>query len=398
MLAYKCGMVVRARWPGMKLKSTRIESIHVEGFRSLADVEILDLHKRAAVLIGPNGSGKSNFLRFFEMVKSIVDYRDLDSFVDERGRADDQLFMGSKVSPEITAEIVLRSDDLCHECQFVLEFSQPDRLKIAKEEYRTSHSDSRSKRPSGNVGKKIVESPPDSTETFKDNGNEMRNPPLEFVEFFKNFAVHQFHDTSFHSALKKSWDSDDHFRLLPDGGNLAPVLLRIEREDPDRFLSIRECVRGVLPTFDRFEIEERSGKALLRWKPKGHDKTIGAHLTSDGTLRFFALATLLNLPPHMLPSAVFLDEPELGLHPAAISVIGELVRLIALDRQVIVAAQSPLLVDEFELNEIVVFESQKGRTQIRRFDGPGDQDRYRSWLERYSTGELWQKNVLGGRP
>ena len=382
----------------MKLKSIRIESICVEGFRSLADVEITSLREQATVLIGANGSGKSNLFRFLEMVNSIVGYRDLDSFVKEHGRADDQLFMGSKVSPEIKAEIVLRNKELRHEHQFVLKFVHPDRLEIVKDEHSTRRAKFKSELPSGNADTKIVESPSGSGETFTGNGDGRQNPPSEFVDFFKGFAVHQFHDTSFHSRLKKSWDSGDHIRLSPDGGNLAPVLLRIEREDPDRFLSIRECIRSVLPTFDRFQIEEQSGKALLRWKPKGYDKTIGAHLTSDGTLRFFALVTLLNLPPDMLPEALFLDEPELGLHPAAIAIIGELIRLIASDRQVIVATQSPLLVDEFELNEIVVFELQEGRTRIRQIDGPGDKDRYQSWLKRYSTGELWQKNVLGGRP
>ena len=332
------------------------------------------------------------------MVNSIVGYRDLDRFVEDRGKANDQLFMGSKVSPEIRAKIILRKNNLRYECQLVLKFVEVDRLTIIKEEYRTWNANSKSKRRSGDAGGKTVESPSDSSATFTGDRNGRRNPPLEFVDFFKSFAVHQFHDTSFHSSLKKSWDISDNFRLTPDGGNLAPVLLRIEREDPDRFFSIRECVRIALPVFDRFQIEERSGKALLRWKPREYDKTIGAHLTSDGTLRFFALATLLNLPPDMLPSALFLDEPELGLHPAATAVLGELIRSIALDRQVIVATQSPLLVDEFELSEIVVFELQKGRTQIRRFDGPDDKDRYQSWLKRYSIGELWQKNVLGGRP
>ena len=332
------------------------------------------------------------------MVKSIVSYRDLDSFVEERGRADDQLFMGSKVSPEIKAEIILRNDNFRYEYQFVLKFVETDRLTIIEEEYRTTRAKSKPDLPSGSVGGKAIESSPSSDSTFTSDGNGEQEAALEFADFFKNFAVHQFHDTSFHSVLKKSWDCDDHFRLLPDGGNLAPVLLRIEREDPDRFLSIRECIRSVLPTFDRFQIEERSGNALLRWKPKGYNKTIGAHLTSDGTLRFFALATLLNLPPDMLPCALFLDEPELGLHPAAIGMIGELIRSTALGRQVIVATQSPLLVDEFELKEIVVFELQKGQTQIRQIDGSSDRDRYERWLERYSTGELWQKNVLGGRP
>ncbi len=61
---------------------------------------------------------------------------------------------------------------------------------------------------------------------------------------------------------------------------------------------------------------------------------------------------------------------------------------------VIVATLSPLLVDNFGLDEIVVLEMEEGRTKVRRFDGA----QYGRWLEDYSTGELWQKNVLGGRP
>ncbi len=132
----------------------------------------------------------------------------------------------------------------------------------------------------------------------------------------------------------------------------------------------------------------------MRWKAKGTDKTFGAHLTSDGSLRFFALTTLLNLPPEMLTDVIFLDEPELGLHPAAMTLVGGMIQAFGYDRQVIVATQSPLLVDTFSLNEIIVLELQDGETKIRRLDP----DEYQNWLKEYTTGELWQKNLLGGRP
>ena len=125
------------------------------------------------------------------------------------------------------------------------------------------------------------------------------------------------------------------------------------------------------------------------------DKTFGAHLRSDGSLRFFALATLLNLPSEMLPDVLLFDEPELGLHPAAISLIGGMIKSLAAERQIIVATQSPLLVDEFDLNEIFVLELQDGQTKFRKLK-PDD---YQSWLDdSFTTGELWQKNLLGGRP
>ena len=176
---------------------------------------------------------------------------------------------------------------------------------------------------------------------------------------------------------------------------MAAVLHRLEQEDIKRYELICKHIGRVLPVFDRFQIEESYGKVLLRWKAKDTDKTIGAHLTSDGSLRFFALVTLLNLPPEMLPDVLLLDEPELGLHPAAITLVGGMIKALAEERQVILATQSPLLVDAFGLDEIFVLDLQDGRTKVRKLS-PDD---YKVWLDdNFTSGELWQKNLLGGRP
>ena len=155
-------------------------------------------------------------------------------------------------------------------------------------------------------------------------------------------------------------------------------------------------ISRVLPGFDRFELAETYGNVQpLRWQAKWFDKSFGTHLTSDGSLRFFALVTLLNLPSDMLPDVVLLDEPELGLHPTAIGLLAESIKSLAVERQVIVATQSPLLVDEFDLDDIYVSDLNEGRTEIRKLD----MDQYRGWLDTsYSIGDLWQMNVLGGRP
>ena len=97
----------------------------------------------------------------------------------------------------------------------------------------------------------------------------------------------------------------------------------------------------------------------------------------------------------MLPDVLLLDEPELGLHPTAIALVGGLIKALAVDRQIIVATQSPLLVDAFDLEEIVVLDLEDGRTTVRRPDADG----YRRWLdEGFMPGEIWQKNLIGGRP
>ena len=168
----------------------------------------------------------------------------------------------------------------------------------------------------------------------------------------------------------------------------------MEREDIRRFELICYHISRIVPVFDRFEVEETNGTVLLRWKASGTDKTFGPHLTSDGSLRLFALVTLLNLPSDMLPDVLLLDEPELGLHPAAIGLIAGMIKQRSMDRQIIVATQSPRFVDSFDLDEIVVLELRDGRTECRRLEV----HEYRRWIDQFTPGQLWEKNLLGGRP
>ena len=97
----------------------------------------------------------------------------------------------------------------------------------------------------------------------------------------------------------------------------------------------------------------------------------------------------------MLPNVILLDEPELGLHPAAVTLIGGMIESLSQERQVIVATQSPLLVDVFNLEQIIVLELRNGETRLCTLKA----DDYQLWLEDcFTPGELWQKNLLGGRP
>ena len=369
-----------------------IESVRIKGFRSLADVEIENL-PMATVLIGANGSGKSNFVRFFDMMSWMTGARRLAEFVQRQGGADDQLFGGSKVSPLLEAELAMRTDAGRNDYRFTLAHAHPDRFVFTDEAFRFSRTALGTEAPwrcleSGHTEAKIVE----AAGSDEPDGN--RRTARFVVNLLRRCAMYQFHDTSDDSRFKKRWDAEDNGYLRSHGGNLAAILLRLEREDTRRLEWICDLIRRALPIFDRFEIEEDYGKVLLRWKAKGMDKTVGAHLTSDGSLRFFALVTLLNLPSEMLPNVLLLDEPELGLHPAAVALVGGMIKALAVERQVIAATQSPLLVDAFGLDEIFVLELRDGRTEIRRYD----EETYRNWLEEHPTGELWQKNLLGGHP
>ena len=372
----------------------KIESIRIRGFRSLADIELTDL-PNVSVMIGPNGSGKSNIIRFFEMLSWMLRSRRLNDFVQERGGgADDQLFQGRRVTPLIEAAVSIRTEVGRNEYRFTLVWAQPDRLIFTDESFRFSR-DGIDAQPdwqslgSGHGEARLVDA---AQEQFSDvNATTART----VLYLLRNCVAYQFHDTSHESRFKQRWDVEDCSQLRSDGGNLASVLLHLEREDIRRYELIRRQIGRILPTFDRFEIEERYGKALLRWRAKDSDKVIGAHLTSDGSLRFFALVTLLNLPSGMLPDVLLLDEPELGLHPAAVELVGHMICRVGLDRQVFVATQSSLLVDIFDLDQIAVLDLEDGRTKCRQLSGSD----YAHWLEDdYLPSDLWLKNVLGGRP
>ena len=370
-----------------------LDSIEIRGFRSLADVK-LEALPNVTVLIGPNGSGKSNLFRFFEMCSWMLRSGKLAEFVARQGGADDQLFRGRAVTPQIEAKLSMRTEKGRNDYRFSLAWAQPDRLIFIDESFRFSRPNFPTEAEWQLLGSAHNEAQLiDAAQGAHPGVNETTARTIRYL--LRSCVAYQFHDTSDRSPFKQLWDVDDCYQLRSDGGNLAAVLLQLEREDTRRYELICRQIARILPGFDHFDLVAQHGKVLLRWQASGGDKTYGAHLTSDGSLRFFALMTLLNLPDEMMPNVILLDEPELGLHPAAVELIGHMIRKVGRNRQVILATQSVELVDVFDLKQIVVLDLDDGRTTFRQLNP----DEYRVWLEDdYTTGELWMKNVLEGRP
>ena len=371
-----------------------IDAVRIRGFRSLADVELTDL-PQAVALIGANGSGKSNVIRFFEMLSWMTGSARLGDYVARHGGADDQLFGGNGVTPRMVGEVSLRNDRGRNDYRFALAYGHPDRFFFAEEAFRFNSNMMPGEArweylDSGHREAEIV-----AAAQTPDYAGVNQQTARVIVNLLRRCAVYQFHDTSDSANIKKSWDVEDCANLRRDGGNLAAVLYRLEREHFRHYNFICRQIARVLPGFDRFDLVEQYGKVALRWRSQWSDKTFGAHLTSDGSLRFFALATLFNLPPEMLPNVILLDEPELGLHPSAVNLVGGLINSMSVNRQVVVATQSPQLVDCFDLDQICVLNLDDGQTRIRQIG----LDEYRIWLDDgFSPGELWNKNLLGGRP
>jgi len=210
------------------------------------------------------------------------------------------------------------------------------------------------------------------------------------------WVVYHFHDTSMLAPMRRDQSPRDYRRLRPDASNVAALLLYLREKHAETYSLIRDTVRMIAPFLDDFVLrpEERGGQEWVRleWSQKGSDFPFQPSQLSDGTIRFICLATALLQPGP--PTTILIDEPELGLHPYAIALLAELVQSAAERTQVILSTQSPSLLDRFRVEDVIVVSREQGRSIFRRLDSSA----LHEWLQEYSIGELWQKNVVEGAP
>jgi predicted ATPase len=214
------------------------------------------------------------------------------------------------------------------------------------------------------------------------------------LNMLRRMIVHQFHNTSSTARMRNKWAADDGRWLKEDAANLAPFLHRLKETKSKYYRRIVETLRLILPFFADFEFQPEYGRLLLRWRERGSDQVFSAAQAADGMLRAMALVALLQQPELDLPDVLILDEPELGLHPYAIEVLAALIQSASQHTQVIVATQSISLIDRFEPHDIVVVDRTGRESTFRRLSD----SELSEWREQFTLSELWEKNVLGGRP
>ena len=362
-----------------------LDSITVEGFKSIASIQDLELGP-INVLIGPNGSGKSNFIGVFSFLHAIRSGR-LQEYVRRAGGADRILRFGSRTTEELFFYISF--DDQTNQYEIRLQATETDTLS-----------------PYGEIvyfWDKLRYSKPYEDSLFGRRGEAGiseqydKGIPRHVQNYFDSWRPYHFHDTSSTSPMRKTSIVNDNRFLRTDGSNLAAYLhlLRMKRET--EYNLIRRTVQLVAPFFDDFLLQPMAiNEEFIRldWRHKGTDAYFDVSSFSDGTLRFVALATLLLQPASLRPSVILMDEPELGLHPYAITLLAALVKQASISTQVILATQSPVLLNHFDPGDVLVADRVEGRTQLSRLDA----GKLRDWLDDYSLGQLWEKNELGGRP
>ncbi|WP_269899993.1 AAA family ATPase [Paenalcaligenes faecalis] len=362
-----------------------IHTLSIAGFRSIRHLENLQL-SNLNVLIGANGAGKSNVVAYFRMLSELVEGR-LQVWVSKQGGADRVLSYGVKETSALTTSV--RFNDNGYDIRleptvdggfvFVSEALYFDGLDagVTRPQLGSGQLESNLKREmSGGVSQKIADF---------------------CYKAISGWKVYHFHDTSDTAGVKREGAVHDNEYLRMDAANLGAFLYRLQNESPNHYTQIRKIVRLAIPFFDDFVLKPRelaSEELLVRllWKQKDSDYALWPSQLSDGSLRFICLVTAL-LQPN-LPTTIIIDEPELGLHPYAITLLGALIRSASKRAQVIISTQSVALLNEFDIENLIVVDRENEGSVFKRLN---KQD-FSAWLDSYTIGELWQKNILGGRP
>jgi len=358
-----------------------LTQLKINGYKS---IKSLDLKlKPLNIIIGANGVGKSNFIGFFKFIKKIVD-KDLQFYIAQQGGANKILHFGIKRTDLLQFSLYFPPNQ--YSCTLIPNYN--DGL-IFREEIVYFKKNNELKEERLAKGGEFESKLPKLTPFY------FHSISGHIVKSIQDWKVYHFHDTSTTAKVKQTCNINDYKVLAPDGANLSAFLKSIMEYNPKSYKQIVKTIQRVAPFFHDFILEaEVNNKDTIRlkWKHKGTDEYFDANDLSDGTLRFILLTTLL-LQPN-LPTIILLDEPELGLHPFALKLLASMLRKVSRKTQIIASTQSVTLADEFDIEDLIVVDRVNNHSEFKRLDAKD----YEKWLEEYSLGDIWQKNLIGGVP
>lgn len=356
-----------------------VRSLTISGYKSIRNLENFPL-TNLNVLIGANGAGKSNFIGIFKLLNEMYEQQ-LQVYVQTQGGPDALLHFGRNTTDKLHAEFYFSSNGY----KFDLVPTNDNRLIFEKEISWFKGI--------------FFDTTPSATLGLGHNESKLKDAKDKYSPYVRssvsNWRVYHFHDTGEKAKVKQKHPANDNLRLKIDAANLAAYLRMLNDKHHVHYRRIVDTIRLVAPFFGDFIHRTNAEYVELEWAQKGKpDTPFKALHLSDGTLRFICLTTLLLQPEELLPDTILIDEPELGLHPYAISVLADIFKQVAESKQLIVSTQSVELVNELDPQDIIVVNQENDASTFKRFTN----DELAGWLEQYSLGDLWNSNILGGRP
>lgn len=363
----------------MILPADQLSRINISGYKSIQNCSIE--FSKINVLIGSNGAGKSNFISAFTLLQNIL-AKNLQVSVAQSG-LNSLFYNGRKATEEIAFEVFFGSNSY----GFYLIPTDDNRI-IFKKEYFGYYGQWENV---SNVSRGHSES------MWQTGSNNRLDEYIKPILAKQNWKVYHFHDTGRSAKVKQEHNISNNQVLMNDAGNLAAFLYRLKNNYEKNYNEIVGTIQLIAPYFKDFVLEPQESnneQIVLKWQQKGCDDIFNASQFSDGTLRFTCLTTLLLQPHELQPATIIIDEPELGLHPYAITIFSEMVKELSDEKQIIVSTQSVELLNEFDVEDVIVVDRSDEGSVFKRLN-TGELE---AWLESdYALGDLWKKNILGGR-
>jgi len=347
-----------------------MDYVEIQGYKSIYNqkIELGSIN----ILIGANGSGKSNFISFFDFLNRLYE-RKLNDHIELTGGSDKVLHKGLKVTNNIKFKIEFDGQ----QNGYVVSLKAGTNGFIFLSEKITFN---------GDQGKDISRSNRESNLKITDNFQ-----AKYIIKYLNKFRKYHFHDTSNSSPISSlSHIDNDSYFLYGDGSNIAAYLFYIVENHKKVYNRIIKTIQSIAPYFSDFYFKvNRNNQIRLQWTDRFSDTIYGSTDLSDGTLRFIALTVLFMQPD--LPDTIIIDEPELGLHPAAISKLAGMIKSAASKNcQVILATQSTDLLSHFSPEDIIAVDQVKGESNFSRLNS----DNLGVWLKEYTLDDLWKRNII----
>ena len=352
-----------------------MDYIQVIGYKSIKEQTIH--FTPINILIGANGSGKSNLVSFFDFLNRLYN-RKISEYIGLTGGVNKLLHKGLKTTDNLRFRVEFGNGTNGYEVnlksgQIGLVFTEEYLI------YRQKHG--------SNIASYNNEANIKNTDNYR---------AKYVINFLNGFRRYHFHDTGERSpfSLLSHIENDSYF-LYKDGSNLASFLYSIQSHHPLVYKRIIKTIQSIAPYFSDFYLQPNQENYIrLQWTDKYSEVIFGISDLSDGTIRFIALSVLFLQPS--LPSTIIIDEPELGLHPYAISKLSGLIQSVASKNcQVILATQSTDLISYFKPEDILTVDQINGESHFKRLNS----DSLKKWLDEYTIDDLWKRNIIeSGQP
>ena len=375
-----------------------IKRLGPKNILSFADCPGLEL-RNLNLLIGPNGAGKSNLIHVIELLHQLPG--DFVSFMVNSRGADLWLRLGAGVeSGMIDARFSLGE----HDWTYGFTFAADGPVAVIRTEQLARSAGIENEIVIGRESGTVYRSSPAETVTLKPNfasksllgmfrGPEESSVIPELAANLDRIRIYRGFDVGQRSAIRsglpasRSYDAN----LLEDGSNLAEVLQELDHAGRLSDINRHLLTLNTQAIDLRYRVTE--GRWIVSVEERQLSRRLPGAILSDGTLRFLCLAAILMDPNP--PPLICLEEPEVGLHPDAIRIVGEMLVDASTRTQLVVTTHSPALIDCFtsDPESVIVCEKNLENETIFRRYGSSELE---SWLEDFTLGDVWQRGAIGG--